>query len=279
MQAAVYDLAQQAAAAARTQPEALEAAARPVRKYRGVQARGKRFVATVWWSEELKSAWLGSYATPEEAAYAYDAGARTLHRRWAKPNFPEPPTMRGVAAALAAREAGRNGNRAAAAGRCAIASGPDAPGGSVVQAPPPAPCAVFSWVQASTAGAQHRQVALPVHRAPAPAVLALPAPYQQRTRAPLPQAAGWGQGFTPDVTYIRVPYAAPELALNNPARSALSSSATKNALPTGIVAFPNYRGQPSIQSADESVVEDNFTNNNGASSSAAPVHLPLTIKY
>ncbi|KAJ1260022.1 hypothetical protein BS78_10G200300 [Paspalum vaginatum] len=282
MQAAVYDLAQQAAATGKTQPEAIEAKARPVRKYRGVQARGKRFVATVWWPEEHKSAWLGSYATPEEAAYAYDAGARTLHRRWARPNFPEPPTMRGAAAALAAREAGRNGNgngNGAAAGDRGAASSADAPSGSVVQAPPPAPRAVFCWVQApaaATAG-QHRQVTFPVYHALAPDVLALPAPYQQRARALLPQAAGWGQGFIPGVTYLRVPYASLEPALNNPARSTLSNSAIKNASSTGMVAFPINRGQPNIQSADESVVEDNFTNK-GASSSAALVHRPLTIK-
>ena len=45
----------------------------------------------IWNIHTRRLLWLGSYKTPEEAAYAWDAAARlTRGRHWAKTNFPEP---------------------------------------------------------------------------------------------------------------------------------------------------------------------------------------------
>ncbi|CAN6207185.1 unnamed protein product [Urochloa humidicola] len=79
----VVELAREAAVAAAVPPA-------PGRKFRGVQRRGRRFAATLWNPYAKKAVWLGSYETPVEAAHAYDAAARSLLGRWARPNFPDP---------------------------------------------------------------------------------------------------------------------------------------------------------------------------------------------
>lgn len=54
--------------------------------YKGVSRRGKRWCARITINRELKS--LGGYATPEEAARAYDEAAKKYHREFAALNFP-----------------------------------------------------------------------------------------------------------------------------------------------------------------------------------------------
>jgi len=51
------------------------------------------YVAEIMDAAGLRPVWLGSYATPEEAAYAYAAAARIMHGNKAKTNFPEPPAQ------------------------------------------------------------------------------------------------------------------------------------------------------------------------------------------
>ncbi|XP_066375130.1 ethylene-responsive transcription factor 7-like [Miscanthus floridulus] len=91
MQGGVIELARQAAAAARAERGVRGPGRLPVRRYRGVMRRGDMYVAEIMDAAGLRPVWLGSYATPEEAAYAYDAAARIMHGNKAKPNFPETP--------------------------------------------------------------------------------------------------------------------------------------------------------------------------------------------
>jgi hypothetical protein len=91
MQGGVIELARQAAAAARAERGVRGPARLPVRRYRGVMRRDDLYVAEIMDAAGLRPVWLGSYATPEEAAYAYDAAARIMHGNKAKPNFLEPP--------------------------------------------------------------------------------------------------------------------------------------------------------------------------------------------
>ena len=107
MQGGVIELAVQAAAAARAERGTRGAARLPARRYRGVMRRGDMYVAEIMDAAGLRPVWLGSYATPEEAAYAYDAATRIMHGNKAKPNFPEPPAP--------APAAGRGGGALAAA--------------------------------------------------------------------------------------------------------------------------------------------------------------------
>ncbi|CAL5041801.1 unnamed protein product [Urochloa decumbens] len=104
----VVELAREAAAAARRRGAAAAAAAPvpgPGRKFRGVQKRGRRYAATLWNPYVKKAVWLGSYETPVEAAHAYDAAARSVLGRWARPNFPDPasPAVAAAAAPLASQ--------------------------------------------------------------------------------------------------------------------------------------------------------------------------------
>ncbi|XP_066373731.1 ethylene-responsive transcription factor RAP2-2-like [Miscanthus floridulus] len=112
MQGGVIELARQAAA-----ERGVRGPARlPVRRYRGVMRRGDMYVAEIMDAAGLRPVvgtggdhrvhdlelacsrpgspvWLGSYATPEEAAYAYAAAVRIMHGNKVKPNFPEPPAQ------------------------------------------------------------------------------------------------------------------------------------------------------------------------------------------
>lgn len=59
--------------------------------YRGVcfrpKQRSKPWDAQIGFND--RNLWLGSFATPEEAARAYDAKAKELHGEFARLNFPE----------------------------------------------------------------------------------------------------------------------------------------------------------------------------------------------
>ena len=67
-----------------------------MRKYRGVHHRKNRYCSVIWNIHTRRLLWLGSYKTPEEAAYAWDAAARLTRGHWAKTNFPEPAWARAV---------------------------------------------------------------------------------------------------------------------------------------------------------------------------------------
>jgi AP2 domain len=55
--------------------------------FKGVMARGKKFVATI--GKDGRSIYLGVFGTAEEAGVAYDNAARQLFGKFAKLNFPE----------------------------------------------------------------------------------------------------------------------------------------------------------------------------------------------
>ena len=55
--------------------------------YKGVQITGNQFAALI--RDGDKRRYLGRYATPEEAARAYDRAAREVHGEFAWLNFPE----------------------------------------------------------------------------------------------------------------------------------------------------------------------------------------------
>ncbi|OQU76747.1 hypothetical protein SORBI_3010G200200, partial [Sorghum bicolor] len=160
MQGGVIELAWQAAAAASWAERGTRGVASrrlPVRpRYRGVMRRGDMYVAEIMDAAGLRPVWLGSYATPEEAAYAYDAAARIVHGDKAKPNFPEPPVTAQVAGG------GGGGVPAAHAGVL-----PPLAGHARVRAPlngqQPAPPQAFYVQQAAAASTQHRK--LPVSQA------------------------------------------------------------------------------------------------------------------
>jgi hypothetical protein len=102
MPISLVELARKAAAAARADGRAA-APVPPAARYRGVTRRGTRYAAILWNPFLKRSVWLGSYATAVEAAYAYDAAARSVLRRRARPNFPE-LRRRAAAATATARE-------------------------------------------------------------------------------------------------------------------------------------------------------------------------------
>ncbi|CAN6194141.1 unnamed protein product [Urochloa humidicola] len=249
----VIELAREAAAAARAEQHmaVAVAAAAPGRKYRGVQKRGRRYAATLWNPFVKKLVWLGSYGTPVEAAHAYDAAARRVLGRWARPNFPVP---------------------------------------SVAPAPAPGEAAALPAIQApvpaAAPGNDQQQPAPHQPQVSAPAAAAaLAVPLQHA--APPPMILRFY--YRPGIGHFAVPYVpagayyVPGLnnvpVRNNPVSVALSSAAPVDAASqTGGSAAaagePERRELPASPAAVEPVVGDNYTGIDGASSSAARAYVP-----
>ena len=233
----VIELAREAAAAARNERRARGDAPlpAPARRYRGVQRRGNRYGAVVWNPAGKRAMWLGSYATPEEAAYAYDAAARHLLGRWAWPNFPAP------AAPTAAAGAPEN-----------LARAQEPAARQQQQQPAPRAQVPFPhWAAPAPAQPQRQQ------RAPA-AVFAYRRAATPSSPAAAIHAAAYGGAFF-EVTLVPGAYVAPDH--NRPASSAgpVSAGASLSLSP----AAPERPIE-----IDQAVVGDNFTDD-GASSSAA----------
>ncbi|RLN13250.1 AP2-EREBP transcription factor [Panicum miliaceum] len=248
----VIELARQAAAAARDKRRARAAALLPARRYRGVQRRGNRYVAIVWNTARKQPMWLGSYATPLEAAYAYDAAARRVHGPWTRPNFPDPAARRPARATALATAVGALEDLVRAGRAQELAARQQQP-------EPRAQVPFPHWAAPAPAGA----AAQPQRQQRAPPAF----PYQQRAATPFSPysyrpgsspaaaiyAAAYGAAYF-EMTLI--PYVAPEL--NRPASSAgpVGSSLSLSA------AAPEHLIEP-----DQAVVGDNFSDY-GASSSA-----------
>jgi len=229
----VIELAREAAAAARNERRARGAAPLPARRYRGVQSRGSRYVAVVWNPAIKRPMWLGSYATPEEAAYAYDAAARHLLGRWAGPNFPAP------AAPTAAAGAPEN-----------LARAQEPAARQQQQQPAPRAQVPFPhWAAPAPAGAaaQPQRAVFTYRRAGTPS-----------SPAAAIYAAAYGAPFF-EVTLLPSAYAAPEL--NRPASSAGPVG--------GASLSPSAAAPERLIEPDQAVVGDNFTDDGGASSSSA----------
>ncbi|CAL5041803.1 unnamed protein product [Urochloa decumbens] len=235
----VIELAREAAAAARAEQRGAPLG----RKFRGVQKRGRRYAATLWNPYQKKAVWLGSYETPVEAAHAYDAAARRVLGRWARPNFPDPASA------------------AAAAGPAAAP--PAQPQGPLIHLAP-APAAAAAQQQQQPAAP-----AIPLHHAAAPPILRLF--YRPGIGLfAVPFVVPPGAYYVPGLNNVS---AVP----NHPVSTALSSAAPVDAASqSGGSAAAAAGGEPvrrelpaSPATAVEPVVGDNFTRIDGASSSAA----------
>lgn len=92
-----FELVREAAAAAKAERE--EAGHPPLvpaqGSYRGVRRHYGKYGAEIRDPLDSERAWLGTYATAEEAAYAYDIAARVVQGNKARPNFPISPPMPG----------------------------------------------------------------------------------------------------------------------------------------------------------------------------------------
>ncbi|RCV22264.1 hypothetical protein SETIT_4G206900v2 [Setaria italica] len=233
------ELARQAAARDDVRA-AREVAELPVMRYHGVQKYGRRYAATLLNPFVKKVIWLSSYGTPAEAAYAYDAAARSVIRHWARLNFPElSPAAREVAAVDLTR---------------------------MRRAPEPAH---------QQQPALRRQALLIRCWAPEPAGAAPPAfPFQREVTPqvyrvhyrPFSAAIGGELYATPFVLGVH--------DLNEPMPNAPASSALSSTKPGLAAAAPNRRELPNpsamAMEPDQSVVGDNFTYVDGASLPAAP---------
>ncbi|CAN6201035.1 unnamed protein product [Urochloa humidicola] len=226
----VVELAREAAARARSLP-----APAPGRKFRGVQRRGRRYAATLWNPYAKKAVWLGSYETPVEAAHAYDAAARSLLGRWARPNFPDPS---------AASQALEPATAAAAS------NGQQQPHAPVIIHLPPAPAAP----------------AIPLQGAAAPPILRL----FYRPGIGL-FAVPFVPYYVPGLNNVPVPDRPVSTALSSAAPVDDAASRSGSAAAAG--GEPDERGElpasPAAAAPVEPVVGDNFTGIDGAASSAA----------
>ncbi|PUZ59842.1 hypothetical protein GQ55_4G075600 [Panicum hallii var. hallii] len=85
-----------AAAAARAEREAAGLPPHPENAgYRGVRRHYGKWGAEIRDPLDSERAWLGTYATAVEAAYAYDIAARVVQGNKARPNFPMAPPVPG----------------------------------------------------------------------------------------------------------------------------------------------------------------------------------------
>nr|CAB3470938.1 unnamed protein product [Digitaria exilis] len=254
----VVALARQAAAAARSERAAATRPV-PVRRYRGVQKRRNRYCATVWNGTTRKQLWLGSYATPEEAAYAYDAAARRVQGPWAKPNFPDPsspppppppcqaistaaaPTLTSLTLALRALQARNN-----------IINHLLLPMPGLQPQPQRQPLLHPCW--APPPPAPPRFVRLPLLPGPAAA-----------GAAAAPNAAGLYRTTFPSIPAGGyVPASLEELRLNWPSSSEESSTAAAAVPKRRRMAVPS-----AVALEDGAVVGDNFSGDGGGASSSS----------
>ncbi|CAN6207184.1 unnamed protein product [Urochloa humidicola] len=91
-----FQLVREAAAAAKAEREAAGHPPHPAdASYRGVRRHYGKYGAEMRDPLDSERAWLGTYATAEEAAYAYDIAARVMQGRKARPNFPIAPPVPG----------------------------------------------------------------------------------------------------------------------------------------------------------------------------------------
>lgn len=273
----IVELARQAAASARTDPAARLAALQPVRSYRGVQQRNSRYTAAIWNTHAARTLWLGSYETPEEAAYAYDAAARIMRGHRARPNFPEPEVFAGLVLALPLPTRARDPAAAAAAHQVAF----------------------DNWLSASVAAAEPQRL-----RSRPPAALFPHNHHQQQRPVPPPPFTQFFYPSDPPATaaanggaavanpsmpgaYVLTPQNVRILSPANPASTALSSTepvVVDDAQQSGFApaATHQHRELPPVPHAsvysDQAVVGDNFTDYGASSSSAArPPVPPLTL--
>ncbi|TKW22228.1 hypothetical protein SEVIR_4G215800v4 [Setaria viridis] len=91
-----FQLVREAAAAAKAEREEAGHPPLPVQSfYRGVRRHYGKYGAEIRDPLDSERAWLGTYATAEEAAYAYDIAARVVQGNKARPNFNISPPMPG----------------------------------------------------------------------------------------------------------------------------------------------------------------------------------------
>ncbi|CAN6194139.1 unnamed protein product [Urochloa humidicola] len=177
--------------------------------------------------------WLGSYETPVEAAHAYDAAARRVLGRWARPNFPDPSS--------------------APEGEVAAPPASQAPGPAVPAAQPQGPFIHFAPAPAAAAAP-----AIPVQRAAAPPILRL---FYR------PGIGLFAVPFVPGANVLAVPnqhQVSVAVSSTAPADGASQSSSAA----AGDAERRELPVSPAT-AAIEPVVGDNFTGIDGASSSAA----------
>ena len=278
----IVEFARRAAALARFEWAARVAARRrrPVRKYRGVHHRENRYCSVIWNIYTRRLLWLGSYKTPEEAAYAWDAAARlTRGRHWAKTNFPEPAAWAWAWAwAVPAPEVVSPAELVLALPMPATAPARRRDDQAAAVA---AQVSFDNWLLSSSAAA-----AEPLHRLQGAPAVVLP-DQQQLTAAALP----------PFTQFFHLSGPAAAAAANNGGGAVVNPSnpgayvlTTQNVkmLPTnpattalsGGAAPTHHRELPVSQASvsDLAVVEDNFTYDGTSTSAAPPPVPPLTPK-